>query len=97
MLEFVITALPWIGLGVCIAIIIAKYSKKRKLKKENDVKLSNTTEEGQKEEKTDYMTMGMSIGMCLGLLFSTTGLISLAYGISFGMLIGMSIGMLIYE
>ena len=80
MLDFVIAALPWLGLGVCLSIIIAKVSKKRKNKKENNVKLLNITDEQtekqtEKEEGSDYMAMGMSLGMCFGVMLSTLGLI----------------------
>lgn len=93
MLDFIIAAIPWVVLGICIVIIISKVSQKQKVKREKSEPLNVTEEQTPKEGNGNYMAMGMSLGMCFGVMFSTTGLISLASGISFGMLIGMIIGM----
>ena len=96
MLDFIIAVLPWLVLGICVVIIIAKVSKKKIIKKENGEKLPDARKKPvEKEESSDNMAMGMSLGMCFGAMFSTLGFIPLTYGISFGMLIGMTIGMLI--
>ena len=54
MLDFILAALPWLVLGICTVIIIAKVSKNKKAKKENSVKLSDTrVQQEKKEEKKE--------------------------------------------
>lgn len=92
MTDFLLAALPWVIIGIAIAIIAANFGrKKRKL---NTKEQENLDEENlpNKDDKGNYMSVGMCLGMCIGTVFSSTGIVPLSYGISFGMLIGMVVG-----
>lgn len=78
--EFVRAALPWVIMGLCIAIFSANKSKKKKT--------SHTKAEGD----SDYLSLYMSLGMCAGVALSSIFSWNLGLGISLGMLIGMCIG-----
>lgn len=97
MVDFLLAALPWVIMGIAIAVIAANFSRiKRKpntKEQENSVEANSpNTENGE-----NYMSVGMCLGMCVGTVFSSTGMIPLSYGISFGMLIGMVAGMRIQK
>ena len=51
MKDFILAALPWVAIGLCLAIFFARNKKNNK-----DVK--KTVE--------NYGTEGMSVGMCIG-------------------------------
>ena len=75
-LDFLLAALPWLTIGLVLAVFFARSGKKKKDEKPED----------------DYgllsMCLGMSIGSALGnSLGHYTGI-----GISLGMLIGLVIG-----
>lgn len=95
MLDFLLAALPWMIMGIAVAIAAVNFSGKREKfnieeQKEIDEKKSRST-----EEEKDYMSLGMCFGMCFGSMLGSLGVVSLSYGISFGMLIGMVLGMCI--
>ena len=69
------TALPWICIGIAIAMFAANHGAAKK-EKENDENYSN------------YMTEGMCLGMCVGTALGGNGLI---YGMLFGLVVGMLI------
>ena len=85
MKEFLLAALPWIALGVSLALICANYSKNKKSK-------AAGTDEDQKQPDGNYMTEGICFGMCAGVVLSTVGIIELGLGISLGMLLGIVVG-----
>ena len=77
--DFILTALPWVCIGLAIAILAAHWGSKGKQNAGKDDK--NTPED-------NYMVEGMCLGMAVG--FSLGGA-----GYSYGMLLGMVIGMCI--
>lgn len=83
MKDFIFAALPWILLGLSLAIFAVSFSAKHK----------RTADSGSDKED-DYglpgMCLGLCIGMALGTVFGHT-----AMGMSPGMLLGMAIGMCI--
>jgi hypothetical protein len=83
MKEFAAAALPWIILGIAIAVLAVKVNKRK----------NDGTEED--ETKGDCMSEGMCLGMCFGMLFGTMGVVNLGLGLSLGMLIGMTAGMFV--
>ena len=75
--DFMQAALPWIAMGLLLAIFCARSaSKKMKNDKEDD----------------NYGTEGMCLGMCLGTAIGTALDNNTGIGISLGMLIGLAIG-----
>lgn len=84
--DFIMAALPWICIGVVLAIFMVTASNKVNNKTQDDY-----TKDSQRKDD-NYMLIGMCLGMCIGCALSITGIISTSYGISFGMLIGMAIG-----
>ena len=75
MKEFMMAALPWICIGIAIALFAANHGAAKKAK-ENDENYSN------------YMTEGMCLGMCVGTALGGNGLI---YGMLLGLVVGMLI------
>ncbi len=82
MKDFLTSALPWVAIGICVALLFANHAKKKKTASDEDA--------GE-----NHMTDGMCVGMCLGVALGTTGVVNLAVGISMGMLLGMCVGMTI--
>lgn len=80
-------ALPWVVMGIAIAVLAVNFSKKANNKAKDDVDINDS-----ESEEDNYMALGMCLGMCMGCALSSAGVFSISYGISFGMLIGMSIG-----
>ena len=74
--DFLRAALPWITVGLLLAVFFARYA--RKIKNE--------------EQTGDYGTEGMCWGMCLGTAIGTSLGNHTGIGISLGMLIGLAIG-----
>lgn len=102
MMDFLSAALPWVVIGIVVAIIAVSFSvKKRKLNTKKQVNLVEVNAETpankseDKEDEEDYMVMGLPLGMCFGTVLGAAGIIPLSYGISFGMLIGIVVGMCI--
>lgn len=94
MKDFIFASLPWIVIGITIAVITAFLTKS---KKRNDIDLKTQSDEDKKEEET-YISQGISLGMCFGVaigsaLMNIFGDQALTYGICFGMLTGLLIGM----
>ena len=76
-LDFIKAALPWIAMGLLLAIFFARSASE---KRNNENKI------------LDYGTEGMCLGMCLGTAFGTSFGNNTGIGISLGMLIGLAIG-----
>ena len=74
--EFLRAALPWIAMGLLLAIFFARatYGKK------------------DKEKQEDYGSEGMSLGMCFGVALSTALHINVGLGMMAGMVLGLLIG-----
>ena len=76
--AFAKAALPWVAMGLLIAVFCARGAGKKK---------------SGKEEKTEnYGTEGMCLGMCFGTPIGTALGNNTGLGISLGMLIGLAVG-----
>lgn len=76
-IEFIKAALPWVAMGLLLAILAARSIGKKKKSKEQD---------------TDYGMEGMCLGMCFGTAIGASIGNNTGIGISLGMLIGLAIG-----
>ena len=74
--DFLRAALPWIAMGLLLAVLAARGAGKKK----------------KVEKTGDYGTEGMCLGMCLGTAIGTALGNNTGIGISHGMLIGLAIG-----
>ena len=74
--DFLLAALPWIAVGLLLAVFFARGARKKK----------------KEEQTGDYGTEGMCIGMCLGTAIGTSLGNNISIGISLGMLIGLAVG-----
>lgn len=74
--NFANAALPWIIMGLCIAIICGKLVHQKK----------------DSEGKKNYMLEGMFVGMCIGVSVNWASNIPNGIGISLGMLVGTVVG-----
>ena len=75
-IDFLRAALPWIAVGLLLAVFAARGARKK----------------NKKEQTGDYGTEGMCLGMCLGTAIGTALGNNTGIGISLGMLIGLAIG-----
>ena len=75
-LDFLRAALPWIAVGLALAVLCARGAGKAR----------------KKEPASDYGTEGMCLGMCLGTAIGTSLGNNTGIGISLGMLIGLAVG-----
>ena len=78
MKEFMMAALPWVVIGLALAVLCAAGIKRRS---------------AQEAQGRNCMEEGMCIGMCVGCALGASGVVSLALGLSLGMLLGEVIGM----
>ena len=74
--DFLRAALPWIAVGLLLAVFFARNARKKK----------------NEEQTGDYGTEGMCWGMCLGTAIGTSLGNHTGIGISLGMLIGLAVG-----
>lgn len=74
--DFISAALPWICMGLLLAVFFARSSQKKK----------------GREEKENYGTEGMCFGMCFGTALGTAMGNNTGIGMSLGMLLGLAIG-----
>ena len=74
--DFIHAALPWIAVGLLLAVFFARGAGKK----------------NKEEQSDDYGTEGMCLGMCLGTAIGTSIGNNTGIGISLGMLIGLAIG-----
>ena len=75
-LDFLRAALPWIVMGLLLAVFFASSAGKEK----------------KEETPDNYGTTGMCLGMCFGTAIGTALGNNTGIGISLGMLIGLAIG-----
>ena len=74
--AFLRAVLPWIAVGLALAVLFAKSAGKKR----------------KREKTGDYGAEGMCLGMCLGTAIATSLGNNTGIGISLGMLIGLAIG-----
>ena len=74
--AFVHAALPWVVIGLLLAVFFARAAHRKK----------------EKETYGDYGTEGMCLGMCFGTAIGTALGNNTGIGISLGMLLGLAIG-----
>ena len=74
--DFLRAALPWVAMGLLLAVFAARSAGRKKKEKEID----------------NYGTEGMCLGMCFGTAIGTALGNNTGIGISLGMLIGLAVG-----
>ena len=74
--AFLRAALPWIVVGLTLAVLCTRGAGKTR----------------KKEPASDYGTEGMCLGMCLGTAIGTAFGSNTGLGISLGMLLGLTVG-----
>ena len=74
--DFLRAALPWVAMGLLLAVFAARSVGKKKKEKQND----------------DYGTEGMCLGMCFGTAIGAALGKNTGIGISLGMLLVLAIG-----
>ncbi|MDD6022961.1 MAG: hypothetical protein PUC06_01825 [Oscillospiraceae bacterium] len=77
--DFIHAALPWVAIGLLLAVFAARSAKQKKASKDN-------------KPQADYGTEGMCLGMCFGSAIGASGVVNIGIGMSLGMLIGLAIG-----
>lgn len=75
-MDFLSAALPWISIGLLLAIFFEQSARKKKDNKKND----------------NYGTEGMALGMCFGVAIGTAFGNNTGIGLSLGMLAELVIG-----
>lgn len=75
-LDFLRAAMPWVAMGLLLAVFAARSAKKK-------------TDE---EQTDNYGTEGMCLGMCFGTAIGTSLGNHTGIGICLGMLLGLAIG-----
>ena len=75
-IDFIRAALPWVAMGLLLAVFAARGTGRKKKEKEID----------------NYGTEGMCLGMCFGTAIGTALGNNTGIGISLGMLLGLAIG-----
>ena len=74
--DFMSAALPWIAMGLLLAIFFVRAARQKKAK----------------EKKPDCGSEGMALGMCFGVALSTAVHMDIGLGLTLGMLLGLLIG-----
>ena len=74
--DFIHAALPWIAIGLLLAVFFARHAGKKK----------------KEDKCDDYGTEGMCLGMCMGSALGASGVVDIGLRTSLGMLIGLVIG-----
>ena len=77
--DFLLAALPWISIGLLLAIFFAQSTRRKKNGK----------------EKENYGTEGLALGMCFGTAIGTSLGNNTGIGLTLGMLAGFMIGLCI--
>ena len=75
-IDFIRAALPWVAMGLLLAVFAVRSAGRKKKEKEID----------------NYGTEGMCLGMCFGTAIGTALGNNTGIGISLGMLIGLAVG-----
>ena len=79
-MEFLGAALPWLAIGIALAVFFVRAAKRKKVKKDHQKK------------KDDYGSEGMALGMCIGVAIATALHWNVGLGLSLGMLLGLVAG-----
>ena len=74
--DFLRAALPWVAIGLLLAVFAARSAKKKK----------------DEQPQDDYGTEGMCLGMCFGTAIGTAIGNNTGIGITLGRLIGLFLG-----
>ena len=74
--DFIRAALPWVAMGLLLAVFAARSAGRKKKEKEYD----------------NYGTEGMCLGMCFGTAIGTALGNNTGIGITLGMLLGLAVG-----
>ena len=74
--EFMSAALPWIAMGLLLAVFFARGFKAKK----------------DKEKKEDFSSEGMALGMCFGVALSNAAHFDIGLGMMAGMVLGLLVG-----
>lgn len=80
-MDFIKAALPWILMGIPVAIIVAN--------------LGAIMETQSVEKRTKRSGMGIGLGLLLGLILGSTGFFGELTGMAIGLLWGMAITVLV--
>lgn len=80
-MDFIRAAMPWVAIGLLLAIFFAR----------------NAGKKNKEEHTDNYGTEGMCLGMCFGTAIGTALGNNTGIGISLGMLIGLAIGSCIHK
>ena len=75
-IDFIRAALPWVAMGLLLAVFAARSAGRKKKEKEID----------------NYGTEGMCLGMCFGTAIGTALGNNTGIGIFLGMLLGLAVG-----
>lgn len=75
-IDFLRAAMPWVAMGLLLAVFAAISAGRKKKEKESD----------------NYGTEGMCLGMCFGTAIGTALGNNTGIGITLGMLLGLAVG-----
>ena len=75
--DFMSAALPWIAMGLLLAIFFARAAHMKK----------------KDEKKEDHASEGMALGMCFGVALSTALHVNTGLGLMAGMVLGLLVGL----
>ena len=83
MKEFVTAALPWVCMGIALAISLKMLGKEKE-------KMNNGTEEEKAaaQQRSRNMVTGICVGECAGVVLAQMLELPIAVGLSAGMLLG---------
>lgn len=80
-MDFLTAALPWLCIGLLLAIFFAQSANNKKEDKKKEDK-----------KKENYSTEGLALGMCFGVAISTAFVSYTGIGLTLGMLAGFAVG-----
>ena len=75
-LDFVMAALPWLSMGLMLAIFAVRENSRK----------------NNHEKEDNYGSEGMALGMCFGTAIASAMKQDIGLGISIGMLLGLAVG-----
>lgn len=75
MKDFILAALPWVTVGICLAVLFADRARQSKKRKSDE------------EHEDNYLSEGMCIGMCMGVAVNAQ--YGMCIGMLIGMVFGM--------
>ena len=75
-IDFIGAALPWIAMGVLLAVFFARAARRKK----------------DADRKEDFGSEGVALGLCLGVAVSTALNVNVGIGMMAGMALGLLAG-----